>query len=75
MLALFVQLIDQFIVAVAAAQGSTKARKTILAERLPGEWFTTVYPAGSRRSVDRDLHLWRGKKLIRVDAHEATESV
>jgi hypothetical protein len=66
LLALVIQLVDHVIAGVAHAQGDPEASRTIMASRLPAEWFTRTYPAGTRKTVHTDLELWRGKTLTRV---------
>jgi hypothetical protein len=64
-LALFIQLIDQCILMLAGALADPQDRAELLRYRLPGEWFTTTYPASSRRGLEQDVHLWRAKRLSR----------
>ena len=66
-LALFIQLIDQCIVAIAGALDEAYDRNTVLGFRLPQEWFGPVYPQKSRRGLDSDVRLWRGQDLARLD--------
>lgn len=69
-LALFIQLIDQCIVALAGGLNGLHDRTEVLHYRLPEEWFGTTYPEKSRRGLDRDVQLWRGKKLTRLDVED-----
>jgi len=73
-LALFIQLIDQCIVALAGALSDPADRVDVLASRLPEEWFWRIYPAGSRRDVDWDIALWRGKALERLEIDDFRNS-
>jgi|ERR1700722_11124963 len=68
--ALFVQLIDQCIVALAGVLTDKDDKAAVLASRLPEEWFLQTYPAGSRLGVDWDVPLWRWKSLKRLSAED-----
>ncbi len=69
-LALFIQLVDQCIVALAATLTDPRDKEAILASRLPAEWFSQTYPAGSRRGVDWDVPLWRWQALRRLEVED-----
>lgn len=66
-LALFIQLVDQVIVALAGTQSERRPRDAILRHRMPGAWFGSTYTADNRRGLEQDVHLWRGKELLRLD--------
>lgn len=66
-LALFIQLIDQCIVAIAGVLDEPYDQNAVLGFRLPQEWFGPVYPQESRRGLNSDVQLWRGQDLIRLD--------
>jgi hypothetical protein len=66
-LALFIQLIDQCIVALAGTLTDSRDQAAVLGCRLPQEWFGTAYPKESRRGLDWDVQLWRGNELMRLD--------
>jgi hypothetical protein len=68
--ALFIQLIDQCIVALAGVLTNQDDKAALLASRLPAEWFWRTHPAGSRRGVDWDVPLWRWQSLKRLMAED-----
>jgi hypothetical protein len=65
-LALFIQLIDQVLIGIAASALNELDKQAIMRARPPAEWFNSTVPAGSRRGIDYDAQLWRGNRLIRV---------
>jgi hypothetical protein len=66
-LALFIQLIDQCIVAIAGTLDKPHYRDALLHSRLPEDWFAQVYPRESRQGLLSDVQLWRGQHLMRLD--------
>jgi hypothetical protein len=69
-LALFMQLIDQCVVALAGTLDEPHDQAALLSYRLPQEWFGPIYPQESRRGLDSDVYLWRGNDLMRLDIED-----